>query len=334
MLANILYGKNEPLLFKETNIPIYKPDEVLIQLHASAFNRRDYWIQQGQYAGLRYPVIPGSDGSGLITQIGESVAPILKGKAVIINPGFFWGENEKAQSPKTFKILGMPDNGTFAEYVSVPAAYVYPKPPHLTHIQAAALPLAGVTAYRALFTRAALLSGEKLLITGVGGGVALTALQFAIAVGAEVWVTSSSQEKITKACELGAKGGVSYKEPDWAEKLKKSSGEFDVILDSAGGEGFVELLNLAAYGGRISIYGGTIGTIPALSPQKIFWKQLSILGSTMGTQSDFQEMVHFVNKFRIIPIVENTLPLSEAETGMKIIKNTNQTGKIVLDHQQ
>ncbi|MBX7243790.1 MAG: zinc-binding dehydrogenase [Bacteroidia bacterium] len=332
MKANILTGKNQPLIFQETETPGCKAGEVLVHLHASAFNRRDYWIQQGQYAGLKYPVIPGSDGSGVIVKTGEGVNSALEGTSVIINPGFLWGESESAQSPTRFRILGMPDNGTFAEYVSVPVEYTFERPSHLTHLQAAALPLAGVTAYRTLFSRANLTSGEKVLITGIGGGVALFTLQFALAAGAEVWVTSGSEEKIEKAKKLGAKSGVSYRNPEWAKSLLTEAGNFDVIIDSAGGEGFPDLLNLAAFGGRIAIYGGTKGSFAALSPQKIFWKQLSILGSTMGSPEDFRNMTAFVSTHKIIPVIDTELPLSDANEGMNRLAQNTQFGKIILNH--
>lgn len=333
MKANILHGIKEPIRYEEVEMPIGKTGEILIRLHASALNRRDYWIQQGQYAGLKFPIILGSDGAGEIVSASQNDAFKNIEKEVILNPGMNWGEKESAQSFATFKILGLPDNGTFAEYASVPAEYVYPKPKHLTYTQAAALPLAGVTAYRALFSRVGLQAGEKVLITGIGGGVALFALQFAVAAGAEVWVTSGSEEKIAKAKTMGAKGGISYHEPKWAKTLVAESGNFDVILDSAGGDGFPFLLDLAAYGGRIATYGGTRGAIPLLSPQKIFWKQLSVFGTTMGSQKDFSAMLNFVNKHAIVPFVDTIFPLSEANAAIQSMENSKQFGKIVLNHE-
>ena len=179
-----------------------------------------------------------------------------------------WGNNPKFYGPD-FKILGMPDNGTFAEFITIDAKYIHHKPAHLSFVQAAALPLAGLTAWRALITRAGLPtsgtgSSPKVLITGIGGGVALFALQFALAAGAEVWVTSGSDEKIEKAKAMGAMGGVNYRDADWYKTLiaqtggnrgghpAERRGYFDVIIDSAGGPGFAKLTDVAAPGGRIA----------------------------------------------------------------------------------
>ncbi|MEO6760625.1 MAG: zinc-binding dehydrogenase, partial [Saprospiraceae bacterium] len=188
----------------------------------------------------------------------------------------------------------MPDQGTFAEYICIPPANIFPKPPPLNWEQAAALPLAGLTAWRALFSRCQLVPGEKLLITGIGGGVALLALQLALAAGAEVWVTSGSEEKLAKALAMGAQGGANYRQPGWDKQLKQTAGGFDVVLDSAAGDGFAALPGLCNPGARIGIYGGTLGKINGFSPQALFWKQISILGSTMGTPADFAAMLDFV----------------------------------------
>lgn len=161
---------------------------------------------------------------------------------MIINPSLYWGENEAVQSDH-FEILGEPTNGTFAEFVVIDKAYVYERPAHLSLKQAAALPLAALTAYRALFTKAKVTSKDKILITGIGGGVALFLLQMVTAIGAGVYVTSSANEKLRGAVSLGAKGGYNYKEPSWQQKTREETKGFDVIIDSAGGEGFADLLD-------------------------------------------------------------------------------------------
>lgn len=303
--------------------------EVTVSIHAAALNHRDVWIKLGQYAGLKWPCIPGSDGAGVVTAVGAGVDAAWLGRDVMINPGLDWGASPGAQGNK-FSILGLPRDGTLAEQVCVPAVQLVSKPDHLTWEEAAALPLAGLTAWRALMTRAAVLPGERVLVTGIGGGVALLAMQFAIAHGAEVWVTSSSDEKISRAVALGAKGGLNYTQTGWAAAAAKTPGLFDVIVDSAGGEGFSDLIDLAASGGRIVVYGATRGNTPGLTLRKIFWRQVSVLGSTMGTPEEFAAMVQFVTSRRLKPVVSDVMPLARAAEAFELMERGGQFGKIVI----
>src|SRR5882757_1991737 len=188
---------------------------------------------------------------------------------------------------------------------------------HLSFEQAAALPLAGVTAYRAVLTRAQLQPGEKVLITGIGGGVALFALQYAVALGASVYVSSGSNAKIDKALALGASGGVNYREEKWGLHLQELAGSFDVIIDGAAGDGMDELLNLATPGGRLVFYGATRGNPSTLTARRIFWKQLNVLGSTMGNPEDFHSMVAFVGEHKIRPIIDTVFPFNEGEAAFR-----------------
>lgn len=329
MKAIVLEGLNQPLQIKEVPRPTLSPDEVLVQIKAAALNHRDVWIQKGQYAGIKYPAILGSDGAGIVVEAGADADKNLVGMEVVVNPGHNWGENPEAQS-KSFKILGLPDHGTFEEFVKVPARYVVTKPKHLTFEESAAIPLAGLTAYRALFSRGKLQKGEKVLITGIGGGVALFALQFALATGAQVYVTSGSDDKIKKSIELGAMNGANYKGANWADELRKQTDGFQVVIDSAAGEGFNKLIDLALPGGRIIFYGGTQGVISAISPQKVFWKQLSILGSTMGTEEEFKHMIEFVEEKKLKPVIDRIFPYHEAEKALQRMHNSEQFGKIIL----
>jgi len=302
----------------------------MVKMTTAALNHRDLWIQKGMYAGLKYPIILGSDGCGVITKVGQDVSRDILHDDVLINPSFNWGGEEAYQSGD-YQILGLPQDGTFAEYVAVPKDHVHELPIHLTPGQGAGLPLAGLTAYRALFARADLKPTDKVLISGIGGGVALFAMQFALAHGCEVWVTSSARSKIKAAKALGAKGGANYKEEDWDKTLVKKSGSFDVIVDSAGGAGFGKLINVAGFGARIAIYGGTAGKIEAISPQKIFWKQISILGTTMGSDRDFYNMLRFVKRHEIVPVVDEVFPFAEIEAAASKMEAGKQFGKIILD---
>jgi zinc-binding alcohol dehydrogenase/oxidoreductase len=330
MQALVIPEKNHPIELQTRADLQPAANEVIVKIYAAALNHRDVWIQKGQYAGLKYPIIPGSDGSGLVVSAGSSENQHWINREVIIDPSMNWGDNIGFQDQKIYKILGLPDDGTFAGYVRVPATNLVAKPMHLSFEEAASLPIAGVTAYRALFTRAQLRPGEKVLITGIGGGVALTALQFAIAAGAIVYVSSGSAEKLEKAIELGAKGGVNYTAGNWAQSLQELAGSFDIIIDSAGGDGMGALLGLAKPGGRLVFYGATRGNPTTLDLRKVFWKQLNLLGSTMGSPEDFAAMIAFVNKHAIRPVVDRVFPIDQGESALRHMDAAQQFGKIVI----
>ena len=344
MKAILLAQTHQAVQLIDAPPPTAGPGEVLVNIRAAALNHRDVFIQKGLYPGIKLPVILGSDGAGVVAGVGAGVDPVWRGQEVIINCSLNWGPNPKFYGPD-FKILGMPDNGTFAEYIVVPAKYIHHKPAHLTFAQAAALPLVGITAWRALMTRAGLHTNrsntsEKALITGIGGGAALFALQFAVGAGADVWVTSGSDEKIEKAQQLGATGGVNYRQADWAKTLMTQTGGgrtghpargyFDVIIDSAGGAGFAKLVDVAAPGGRIALFGGTTGNLTDVAPSKVFFKQLSIFGSTMGTEREFADMIAFVNAKQLMPVVDETFALADAELALRRMDKGEQFGKIIL----
>ena len=303
-------------------------DEVVVRLKAAALNRRDYWITKGMYPGIEPPVVLGSDGAGVVSQTGSGMGNFWDGREVIFNPGLDWGEAPRAQSAG-FTIIGLPRDGTFASEVAVPASQLHAKRDHLDWHQASALPLGGVTAWRALFTQGGLKPGETVLVTGIGGGVATFALQFAVAAGADVWVTSSSPEKIARAIELGAKGGFDYRSEDWAKQLSKEAAP-DLIIDSAGGAGYRSLINVAAAGGRIVNYGATAGA-PEVDLFKVFWKQLRLQGTTMGSPDDFAAMLKFVEEKKIVPIVDSVLPLEKGNKALERMASSPQFGKLVLE---
>ena len=334
MKSILLQEINRPVSIQETERPQAGTGEVIVQIKAAALNHRDVFIQSGRYPGINLPIILGSDGAGIVSEIGGGVAQEWLDKEVIINPSHNWGDDSRFYG-KDFKILGMPDNGTLAQYLKVEAKYLLSKPAHLSFEAAAAVPLAGLTAWRALITRAALQAGERVLITGIGGGVALFVLQFAVAAGAEVWVTSGSDEKIEKAIQLGAKGGINYKNANWPKELIAAtggdrSGYFDVIIDSAGGASFAKLIDVATAGGRICFFGGTTGNITDIVPSKVFFKQLNILGSTMGTEAEFTDMVRFIEDKKTVPIISKVFALENAEAALRYMDNGTQFGKIVL----
>ena len=328
MKAVVLSAVNQ-VAIADVPTPRAAAGEVLVAIKAAALNHRDVWIKAGQYAGVRFPTIPGSDGAGVVTEVGEGVDPAWAGREVIINPSFGWGASAAAQGDD-FSILGLPRQGTLAEGVSVPAGQLAMKPAGLSWKEAAALPLAGLTAYRAIFTRGNVKAGERVLITGIGGGVALFSLQFALAAGAETWVTSSSPEKIAQAVSLGAKGGFNYTEKTWTAEALKAAGGFDVIVDSAGGDGFDQVIDVAAPGGRVVFFGATRGNPAGLAMRKIFWRQLSLLGTTMGGPEDWAAMIEFVAARKIRPVVNALLPFEHVEEAFALMERGAQFGKIVL----
>jgi len=327
--AAFFHGNQSPLQIQEIEKPKLVKGGVLIRLKNAALNHHDLWLLKEQKSSLPGGVILGSDGSGIIEAAEAEEDQYLIGKEVIINPGVSWGKDSAVQS-HTFSILGYPANGTFSDFISISKKQVFEKPGHLNFEEAAAIPLAGLTAYRALFSKARLRRGEKVLITGIGGGVALWAMQFALAFDARVYVTSGSDEKLEKAKAMGASGVYNYKRADYFEKISKEAGGFDVIIDSAAGKDFSQLLELAYPGGRVAIYGRTAGNISDISPKTIFWKQLTIYGTTMGTEDEFLSMLDFVEKHQLKPIIDSTYPLEDINTAFRKMEEGTQFGKIVV----
>jgi zinc-binding alcohol dehydrogenase/oxidoreductase len=250
-------------------------------------------------------------------------------RKVIINPNIDWGPDLEVQSGK-YTILGMPVDGTFAEYVSVPVDRLHRKPEHLDFLPAAALPLGGLTAHRALFRRGELKTGQNVLISGFGGGVAQFAFLFAQAVGANVYVSSGSDEKIDKALKLGAKGAYNYKKQATYADLWKTKGGFDLVIDSAGGDQINNFIKVLKPRGKIVFYGATNGLPTKLDLYRMFWNQLSLLGSTMGSDHEFSEMLAFVSKHKIRPLVDSIRPFSKIVESFPDITKPNKVGKIVF----
>jgi NADPH:quinone reductase-like Zn-dependent oxidoreductase len=328
--AALFKGKDQPLTIGEFKKPRLVKDQVLVKLQYAALNHRDLWVMQEQTQQFPDGIVLGSDGAGVVEDVGEDADPMLTGMEVVINPSLDWGDNPIVQGDK-FRILGFPDNGTFGDYVAVSKKNIFEKPEHLTFAESAAVPLSGLTAYRALFSKARLRSREKVLITGIGGGAALWALQFAVAYQARVYVTSGSDEKIEKAKALGAVGGFNYKDPEWVAKAQKEAGGgFDIIIDSAGGEGFGKLIELALPGGRIVNFGRTAGNITEVSTRALYWKQISIHGTTMGTRDEFLSMLDFVEGRKLKPVIDQVFPLDNIQDAFDRMNSGNHFGKIVL----
>lgn len=314
------------------NVPTPKPKsgEALVQIKAAALNHRDIWIIKGRYPNIQVPVILGSDGAGIVSEVGKGVDKKWIGTEVIINPSMNWGDNPKAQQ-SDYKILGVPVNGTHAEYVVVPASNIFKKPDHLSFEEAAAIPISGLTGYRGLFRQGNLQKDETLLISGIGGGVASLVQQMALAVGATVLVTSGSDEKLKLAKELGAIGGANYNHDEWEKEITTlAPNGIDLIIDGAGGPDFNKLIELVKPAGRIVVYGATAGKPPDLQIHRIFWKQITIQGSTMGNDEDFGNMIQFFKKYKLKPIIHKTYNLENYKEAYLEMMENKQFGKIVL----
>ena len=324
-------GEPEKLQMESVPDPGLGPEEVLISLKAAALNHRDIWIRTGRYAGIKLPIILGSDGAGEVLEVGTNVDRSLQGRPVVIYPAMNWGTDHRAPGP-AFKILGLPDNGTYAQLIAVPATHVFPKPASLSFEESAALPLALLTAYRALMTRAQIQARENCLITGIGGGVASFLVQLAVASGARVLVTSGSEAKLERAREMGAAGGANYHTPDWGKKITElcDGRGLQVVIDSAGGETFEQALDVVSPGGRVVTYGATTGPARQVEVRRIFWKQLNIMGSTMGTAQEFGAALKFYEANRLRPVIDQVFPLSEASAAHRRMEQGGQFGKIVL----
>lgn len=319
-------------VFRLGHRPLLAPGagQVRIRLTAAGLNRRDFWIWSGKYAQIQYPAVLGSDGCGVVEAVGEGVSQALRGLRVVVNPSLHWGGGDAAAGPD-WRILGMPDEGTLAECLTVPAEQVHIAPEHLDDAEAAALPLAGLTGWRALFNRGGLQTGERVLITGIGGGVSQWMLVMALAAGAKVWVTSGKDERLERAVLAGAAGGAIYHQADWEKNLLQlCPGGFDLIVDSAGGPDFSRLIDVVRPGGRVVFFGATQGNVPELPLRKIFWRQIDLRGTTMGSPRDFAAMLKWVNAHRLHPTLEPVLPITQAAQAMRLFEAGERFGKQVL----
>lgn len=336
MKAVVLTEASGPdsLQMHEVDTPSPAPGEVRVKLQASALNRRDYWITLGKYPGMQLPCIAGSDGAGIVDEVGEGVDNGLINKEVVLYPARAWGDSEACYGPE-FRVLGMPDQGTFAEYICIPANDIYTKPEHLNWEQAAAVPLAGLTSWRAVVTHANVQKGHKVLITGAGSGVSTFAILWCLNLGAEVYISSSSEEKIAAAKALGVTAGENYRDPECYKKLRKESGGFNAVIDSAGGDALNSILDTLLPAGRYVFFGATLGNANKGLPMgKLFFNHTRIQGTTMGSNAEFEAMLNFLSEKKIVPVIDSVLPLYQATKAHKLMETFGHTGKIVLQNNQ
>jgi NADPH:quinone reductase-like Zn-dependent oxidoreductase len=308
-------GGPEVLVLEEVPDPSPRPGEVLIRLRASALNHLDVWLRRG-LPSVPKPRILGADGAGIRVDTGE---------CVVINPGI-------EQPDGSIHVIGEHGDGTNAELIAVPAANVYPIPDALSFEEAAAFPLVFETAYRMLVTRAALREGEWVLLWGIGSGVSTAGLAIAKAFGARTIVTSSSDEKLERARELGADAVVNHVTGDVKAAVREvTDGRgADVVVDHVGEATWRTSLDVAARDGRIAVCGATSGPNPPAALHRIWWKGLTILGSTMGTRADFEGAYELVASGRVRPVVDEVVPLAQIREAHARLEAGEQLGKIVL----
>jgi NADPH:quinone reductase-like Zn-dependent oxidoreductase len=317
-------GGPEVLVLEEAPDPVAGPSEVLVRLRASALNHLDIWIRKG-LPSVPKPRILGADGAGVVDAVGEGVDGFEPGERVVLNPGIEAGGGR-------IHVIGEHGDGTNAELIAVPATNVHPIPDGLSFEEAAAFPLVFETAYRMLVTRAGLREGEWVLAWGIGGGVSTATLAIGKALGAKVIVTSSSEAKLEHARELGADATVNHTTGDVKAVVQEATGGrgADVVVESVGEATWATSLQAAAPGGRITVCGATSGPNPPAALHRVWWKQLSILGSTMGTREDFAGAYELVASGRARPVVDTVLPLEEIRTAHERLEAGEQLGKIVL----
>jgi NADPH:quinone reductase-like Zn-dependent oxidoreductase len=317
-------GGPDVLRYEDAPDPEPAAGEVLISLRAASLNRLDVWVRRG-LPSVPKPRILGADGAGVVAALGDGVAGFAEGDRVVINPGLEHGDGR-------ITVIGEHTDGTHAELIAVPADNVHPVPDSLTFEQAAAFPLVYETVYRMLVTRAGLREGEWVLAWGVGSGIGTATLALATALGARVIATSSSDGKLARAAELGAEVTINHESEDVAKRVKEATGGHgaDVVVEHVGEATWQTSLSAAAPNARVAVCGATTGPNPKAALHRIWWKQLSILGSTMGTGADFAGAYDLVATGRAPVVVDSVFPLSEARAAHERMELGEHMGKIVL----
>jgi NADPH:quinone reductase-like Zn-dependent oxidoreductase len=332
------HGELDVVQVQDVEEPRPKPGEVVVKVLCAGLNHLDIWVRKGRPgSNLQMPHVLGSDAAGVVTAVGERVQSPKIGEQVVVNPALSCGHCEFCRQGQQsvcadFGIMGLVRPGTFAEQVAVPAGNCYPRPVHLSDEEAGVLALAHVTAWRMLMTRARIRPGERILIHGIGGGVAVAALQFAKMTGAEVYVTSSSNDKLSHAKRLGADHTLNYTEESvtkWIESETAGRG-VDVAIDAVGAATWPLDFACIRKGGRIVLCGVTTGAKAETNLQVLYWNQLNVLGSTMGSDEDFRQMLRAVTVNELRPVVDAALPLDKAREAMERMETAGQFGKIAL----
>jgi NADPH2:quinone reductase len=333
------YGGIDQLRYEETDEPHLKSaHEAVVRLKAASVNRHDLSLRRGlSPAPISFPHIPGSDGAGTIVARGTDVSNVKPGDAVCLYPASSCGRCEFCMAQREHLcsqrlLLGERENGTYAEYVRVPAGNCYPIPQGLSFEEAAAFPLVYATAWRMLITDAALQPGEWVLILGVGGGIGSATLHLSVSIGTHIIVTSSNEEKLAMARKFGAEHGINYQTADFATEVRNLTHKrgVDVVVDCIGGDGWLKSFAALAKGGRLVTCGATAGANPQADLRRLFWNHLKILGSMVGTREEFRQVLNFMAVTSTKPIVDRVLSLKDAAKAHQRMEAGHQFGKIVL----
>ena len=318
--------------------PVPGAGEVRVRIRAGALNHLDLFVRNGiPGLTLALPHVMGADGAGVVDLVGPGVTRVAPGDEVVLNPGINCGSCEFCLRGEhslcvSFQLLGEHVWGTFAETVVVPEINAYPRPQGLTWEESAAFPLTFLTAWRMLVTKAKAMPGESLLVIGMGGGVSLAALQIAKMLGLTVGVTSGSADKLLRAKEMGAEFVIDHGAADFSRETRKITGKrgVDIVLDSVGKATWKRSIASLARGGRLLTCGATTGPDPEEDLARIFWNQLTVMGSTMGTHAEFSDLLRMFEGGGIRPVVDSVFPLSETREAQRRMEEKKQFGKIVI----
>lgn len=331
------HGDTDVLQYDEFPDPDPGPAEVLVDVKAGALNHLDVWSRRGMPSPEELPHVLGSDGAGVVDSVGEDVTRFEPGDRVAIEPGVYCGKCEFCRNGEEsmcvdYKLTGENTQGVHSELTTMGENNLVPVPDHVDFVTAAAAPLVFQTAWRMLVTRAEIDQSDSVLVLGASGGVGHAAVQIAADAGADVWATASSEEKLEYARELGAEHAIDYESEDFADViLEKTDGRgVDVVVDHIGEATWSNSLKVAASGGRIVTCGATSGIAPETNIPTVFWKQLDILGSTMGTPGEMDEVLAKVWDGTFEPRIRAVLPMSEIAQAHEMIENREGFGKVVV----
>jgi NADPH:quinone reductase-like Zn-dependent oxidoreductase len=332
------HGGPEVVNVEDLPDPQPGPGQVLVAVKAAALNHLDIWVRKGwQGLALSFPHVLGSDVAGVVEAVGPGAEGVKVGDTVVLNPSLGCGRCEQCLSGhenlcRKFSILGEHVSGGQAQKIAISARHVLPKPARLSFEEAAAVPLTFMTAWHALVQRANVRPGETVLVHAAGSGVGVAAVQIAKLLGARVIATAGSDAKLEKAKGLGADEVVNYEKQDFSKEVRRITERkgADVVFEHVGKTTWEKSILSVALGGRITTVGATTGYDPLTDLRHVFFRQISILGSTMGTAADLLNVLRFVGEGKLRPVVDRVLPLSEARKAQGLLSERAQFGKVVL----
>ncbi|GLV47644.1 alcohol dehydrogenase [Thermus sp. LT1-2-5] len=340
MKAVVMEARGGPEVLKAAEVPTPEPGpkEVRLRVKAAALNHLDVWVRKGVASPkLPLPHVLGADASGVVEAVGPGVTAFAPGDEVVVNPGLSCGHCERCLAGEDnlcprYEILGEHRWGAYAEYLVVPETNLLPKPKNLSFEEAAAIPLTFLTAWQMVVDKLQVRPGEDVLVMAAGSGVSVAAIQIAKLHGARVIATAGSEDKLRKARELGADEGVNYTHPEWFKEVRRLTGGkgADKVVDHTGALYFEGVIKATANGGRIAIAGASSGYEGTLPFAHVFFRQLSILGSTMASKSRLYPILRFVEMGKLRPVVGQVLPLEEAAEGHRLLEERRVFGKVVL----